>query len=113
MDDPTDLTQTDDAAAKQTEQDLSTAAVTRTAISPKYADRLVREAARQGATYVQTPEITNLVERDGARMRAEMRTEADDATLAHLRALLRAEHDHGISVRTHRCDLRRILLAHK
>jgi len=51
------------------------------------ADRLVREAARQGAAYVQTPEITNLVERDGARMRAEMRTEADDATLAHLRAL--------------------------
>ena len=51
------------------------------------AERLVREAARQGAVYVQTPEITNLVERDGARIRAEMRTEAQDAMLAHLRAL--------------------------
>jgi predicted amidohydrolase len=51
------------------------------------ADRLVREAARQGAVYVQTPEISNLVERDGARMRAAMRDEANDAMLAHLRAL--------------------------
>ncbi|MGX1308375.1 putative amidohydrolase [Amorphus suaedae] len=51
------------------------------------ADRLVREAARQGAVYVQTPEITNLVERDGARMREVMRDEANDAMLAHLRAL--------------------------
>jgi len=51
------------------------------------ADRLVREAARQGAAYVQTPEISNLVERDGARMRAEMRSEADDPMLAHIRAL--------------------------
>ncbi|MGX1098359.1 carbon-nitrogen hydrolase family protein [Amorphus sp. MBR-141] len=51
------------------------------------ADRLVREAARQGAVYVQTPEISNLVERDGARMRAAMRDEANDEMLAHLRAL--------------------------
>ena len=51
------------------------------------ADRLVREAARQGAVYVQTPEISNLVERDGARTRAAMRDEANDAMLAHLRAL--------------------------
>ncbi|MEW5424264.1 carbon-nitrogen hydrolase family protein [Amorphus sp. 3PC139-8] len=59
------------------------------------AERLIREAARQGAVYVQTPEITNLVDRDGARMRAAMQTEADDPTLARLSALAR---DLGIHI---------------
>lgn len=51
------------------------------------AERLIREAARQGAVYVQTPEITNLVNRDGAQMRATMRSEDADPTLARLTAL--------------------------
>ncbi|MDQ0317051.1 carbon-nitrogen hydrolase family protein [Amorphus orientalis] len=53
------------------------------------AERLIREAASDGAVYVQTPEITNLVDRDGKRMRAAMRTEADDPVLARLRELAR------------------------
>jgi predicted amidohydrolase len=37
---------------------------------------LIEEAAAQGATYVQTPEMTTLVERDRARMTAEVTDEA-------------------------------------
>jgi deaminated glutathione amidase len=40
--------------------------------------RLVREAAAQGATYVQTPEMTGMLQRDRAAAKAVLRGEADD-----------------------------------
>ena len=43
---------------------------------PGDASALVREAARQGATYVQTPEITTLMEMDRERLFAAIRPEA-------------------------------------
>lgn len=48
---------------------------------------LVREAARDGARYVQTPEVTNLMELDRDVLFEKLREEADDATLAALRQL--------------------------
>ena len=49
----------------------------------------VREAAARGATYVQTPEMTGLVERDRARLFEAVRAQEDDATLAALREAAR------------------------
>ncbi|MHC2016495.1 carbon-nitrogen hydrolase family protein [Methylobacterium sp. CM6247] len=46
---------------------------------------LVREAASQGADYVQTPEMTSLVERDKASLFANVREQDEDVTLAALR----------------------------
>lgn len=40
--------------------------------------RLVREAAAQGATYVQTPEMTGMLQRDRSAAKAVLRGEADD-----------------------------------
>lgn len=40
--------------------------------------RLTRDAAAQGATYVQTPEMTGMLQRDRAAARAVLRDEADD-----------------------------------
>jgi deaminated glutathione amidase len=40
--------------------------------------RLVREAAGQGAIYVQTPEMTGAVQKDRAGLRAVLKDEADD-----------------------------------
>src|ERR1700712_5831471 len=40
--------------------------------------RLVREAAGQGAIYVQTPEMTGAVQRDRPGLRAVLRDEAND-----------------------------------
>lgn len=40
--------------------------------------RLVREAAAQGATYVQTPEMTGAIQRDRAALRAVLKDEAND-----------------------------------
>ncbi|MFG1276713.1 carbon-nitrogen hydrolase family protein [Xanthobacter autotrophicus] len=48
---------------------------------------LVREAARDGARYVQTPEVTNLMELDRDVLFENLREEADDATLKALRQL--------------------------
>lgn len=48
---------------------------------------LVREAARDGARYVQTPEVTNLMELDREVLFENLREEADDATLKALRQL--------------------------
>lgn len=45
----------------------------------------VREAAARGAAYVQTPEMTSLVERNRERLFAHVTTEDRDATLAALR----------------------------
>lgn len=52
---------------------------------------MIREAAAAGADYVQTPEITNLVERDTARLRAIVETEENHGVLAGLREAARTE----------------------
>ena len=44
--------------------------------------RLVREAARKGAVYVQTPEMTGALQKDRAGLRAILRQEADDLVVA-------------------------------
>src|SRR5215475_7315933 len=53
------------------------------------ASSLIREAARQGADYVQTPEITTLMEMDRARLFAAVRPEEGNAAIARFRALAR------------------------
>src|SRR6516162_6818082 len=50
---------------------------------------LIREAARQGAHYVQTPEITTLMEMDRARLFAAVRPEEGNAAIAQFGALAR------------------------
>jgi predicted amidohydrolase len=51
------------------------------------AAELIREAVRQGAQYVQTPEITTLMELDRARLFAAIRPDEDNPALASVRAL--------------------------
>jgi predicted amidohydrolase len=53
------------------------------------ASELVREAARQGARYVQTPEITTLMEMERARLFAAVRAEEGNPAISHFRALAR------------------------
>jgi predicted amidohydrolase len=53
------------------------------------ADELIREAARQGADYVQTPEITTLMETERVRLFAAVRPEAGNGALDRFRALAR------------------------
>ena len=53
------------------------------------AGELIREAAGQGAQYVQTPEITTLMETERARLFAAVRPEEGNAAIAHFRALAR------------------------
>ena len=48
---------------------------------------LVREAAAQGARLVLTPEATNLLERDRAKLMPQLASVEDDAVVAGLRAL--------------------------
>lgn len=50
-------------------------------------EALVREAAARGADYVQTPEMTNILERSREDLFARIAPEADDPTLARLRAV--------------------------
>ena len=57
------------------------------------ADELVREAARQGADYVQTPEVTTLMESERARLFAAVRPESGNGALERFRALA---HELGI-----------------
>ncbi len=52
-------------------------------------DRLVRAAAAGGATYVQTPETTGIMDEDPARLFATLTDEAGDRALAHGRGLAR------------------------
>ncbi len=52
-------------------------------------ERLVREAARQGATYVQTPEMTGAMVRDAAARQAAFTSEDKDGTVAAARRLAR------------------------
>ena len=41
-------------------------------------DRLVRQAASEGAVYVQTPEMTGAIQKDRAALRAVLRDESSD-----------------------------------
>lgn len=51
---------------------------------------LIAQAAEQGATYVQTPEMTTLIERDRGRMASQVTQEAVDAATARFAALSRS-----------------------
>ena len=53
------------------------------------AGELIREAARQGAQYVQTPEITTLMEPERTRLFAAVRPEEGNPAVAHFRSLAR------------------------
>ncbi len=53
------------------------------------ASLLIREAAAGGASYVQTPEVTTLMELDRARLFVETRPEDGNPAIAHFRALAR------------------------
>ena len=53
------------------------------------ASALVRQAAAQGAQYVQTPEITTLMEMERARLFAAIRPEEGNPAVAHFSALAR------------------------
>ncbi|WP_296580423.1 carbon-nitrogen hydrolase family protein [Xanthobacter sp.] len=50
---------------------------------------LIREAARDGARYIQTPEVTNIMELDRKVLFEKLQEEGNDATLAALRQLTR------------------------
>ena len=50
-------------------------------------ERLVREAAGSGASYVQTPEMTNIVERNRAALAAAIRPERTDPAVKRFAAL--------------------------
>ena len=52
-------------------------------------ERLVREAVRAGAEYVQTPEMTNIVQRDRALLAAALAPEGSDRAVARFAALAR------------------------
>ncbi|MHC5655298.1 carbon-nitrogen hydrolase family protein [Stappia sp. ICDLI1TA098] len=51
------------------------------------ASAMIRAAARDGATYVQTPEMTNLLERSRSDLFAKIRPEAEDTSVAAFAAL--------------------------
>lgn len=51
------------------------------------ASAMIRSAAAQGATYVLTPEVTNIVEADKERTKAVARMEADDISVAGFSSL--------------------------
>jgi predicted amidohydrolase len=53
------------------------------------AGELIREAARQGAQYVQTPEITTLMETERERLFSAVRPEEGNAAITHFIALAR------------------------
>ena len=53
------------------------------------ATELIRAAARGGAQYVQTPEMTNILELDRDRLLAAVRPEADDPGVTQFRFLAR------------------------
>jgi deaminated glutathione amidase len=51
------------------------------------ASRLIREAAAQGADYVQTPEVSNMMQLNRAALFEHLQREEDDASLKAYRAL--------------------------
>jgi len=56
---------------------------------------LVRQAITAGATYIQTPEVTSLIDRNRESMLAQVGGEDDDAVVAALRDLARR---HGVEI---------------
>lgn len=50
-------------------------------------EALVRDAAAQGATYIQTPEMTGIVEKNPKALNAAIRTQSDDPLLARASSL--------------------------
>jgi deaminated glutathione amidase len=50
---------------------------------------LIREAAKGGAVYIQTPEVTTQMERDRAKQMVETRPEEGNPAIAHFRSLAR------------------------
>lgn len=65
----------------------------RTSLSPQasfeQAESLIREAAARGADYVQTPEVSNLIQPNRAALFALLAAEEDDASLKAYRRLAR------------------------
>ena len=55
---------------------------------------LATEAVERGATYLQSPEISNLCERNRDELLAKLRPEAEDAMLAAIRAFARTRKVH-------------------
>ena len=53
------------------------------------ASDLIRSAARGGANFIATPEMTSLLQKDRERLLAAVRTEAEDMSLAAFRELAR------------------------
>ncbi len=53
-------------------------------------EALANEAADRGATYVQSPEMTGMVQRDRADLMAKLKNESDDPVLAAARKLAQA-----------------------
>ena len=53
------------------------------------AAELIRTAARGGAQYVQTPEMTNILELERPRLLAAIEPEAEDLAVTHFRSLAR------------------------
>jgi predicted amidohydrolase len=53
------------------------------------ATTLIRQAVKEGAQYVQTPEMTNIIEFDREALFTWVKLEEGNASLAHLRALAR------------------------
>jgi deaminated glutathione amidase len=53
------------------------------------ASTLIREAAKGGAHYIQTPEVTTQMERDRAKQMVETRPEDGNPAVAHFRSLAR------------------------
>ncbi|WP_439923398.1 carbon-nitrogen hydrolase family protein [Nitrobacter sp. JJSN] len=51
--------------------------------------RLIREAAAQGASFVQTPEVSNMMQTDRIALFEQLRSEDDDRSLAGYRDLAR------------------------
>ena len=56
---------------------------------------MVEEAAGQGATYLQTPEMTGMVQRDRAGLNAKLKGEADDVIVRTASALAK---QHGVFI---------------
>jgi len=59
------------------------------AVAPNIAaaEELIREASAGGASYIETPEMTNILERDRLRLPQALRGEADDPAVAQFRSL--------------------------
>jgi deaminated glutathione amidase len=81
------------------------------------ATHLIRNAAKAGAQYVQTPEITTLMEPDRDRLFVATRPEEGNPALAHFRSIARELHiwlhigSMGVSVAPDKLANRSILIA--